>query len=161
MSPRSAVSRLRAGYVEEGMTLWRIALLPLLLLLPSTSMPPAQATAADRATGKRVLVELRKEGGFAGLLDRVTVHADGCARFDRRRGRAMGACLTAGELRRLRTHLRALRLGAQEPPPQGADFIKYTLAYDGRRVSRYSLPPTWKPVVTDLERALEKYWKPR
>ncbi|MFG1697864.1 hypothetical protein [Nonomuraea sp. NPDC049309] len=139
------------------MTLWRIVFLSLLSLLPSTSLPPAQAT----PPGKRVLVELRKEGGFAGLRDRVTVHADGCARFDRRSGRAASACLTAGELRRLRTHLRALRLGAPEPKPQGFDFITYTLAYEGRRVSRYTLTPTWRPVVTDLERALEKYGKPR
>ncbi|MEV4469879.1 hypothetical protein [Nonomuraea sp. NPDC049504] len=132
----------------------RIALVPLLLLLPATSVPPAHALS------KKVLVELRKEGGFAGLLDRVTVYANGCARFDRRGGPAVDKCLTAKERRRLRTHLGKLRLGRSEARPQGADFLKYTLVYDRHRVSRYSLPATWKPVVGDLERAMEKYWAP-
>ncbi|MET8862124.1 hypothetical protein ABZW11_04115 [Nonomuraea sp. NPDC004580] len=79
---------------------------------------------------------------------------------DGRRRTAIARALMFKERRRLRTHLGKLRLGTSEARPQGAGFLKYTLVYDRHRVSRYSLPATWKPVVGDLERAMEKYWAP-
>ncbi|MEU6711189.1 hypothetical protein ABZ897_06870 [Nonomuraea sp. NPDC046802] len=136
------------------MRIWRIVLLPALLLATTASMPPAQADAASR----KVLVDFRKEGGFAGINDRVLVYGNGCVRLSRRTGPTVDKCLTAKENRTLRTSLKKLRLGRSEPRPQGADFIKYTLAYDQRRVSRYTLPDGWQPVVRHLEKIMEKYW---
>ncbi|MEV0620424.1 hypothetical protein AB0I81_44380 [Nonomuraea sp. NPDC050404] len=138
------------------MKLWRIVPLPLLLLALSTSMAPAQAEVAP----KRTLVELRKEGGFAGLMDRVIVYGNGCARFSRRTGPTIDKCLTAKEKRKLRGHLRHLKIGRSQRAPQGADFIKFTLAYGKRRASVYDLPATWQPVVRELDKAMEKYWAP-
>ncbi|WP_103960168.1 hypothetical protein [Nonomuraea solani] len=138
------------------MRIWRIVLLPVLLLALSTSMAPAQAEMAP----KRVLVELREQGGFAGLNNRVVVYGSGCVRLSRRTGPTIDKCLTAKEERKLRGYLRHLKMGRSERPPQGADFIKYTLTYDKRRVSRYQLPATWQPLVRHLEKIMEKYWAP-
>ena len=41
-----------------------------------------------------------------------------------------------------------------------AGFIAYRLAYKGHRATRYSLPPTWRPVVSRLEKVLVKYRAP-
>ncbi|WP_043615621.1 hypothetical protein [Nonomuraea candida] len=136
--------------------MWRIVLLAGLVPALSTSMVPAQAEVAPR----QVLVELRKEGGFAGLNDRVTVYGNGCVRLSRRTGPTVGKCLTAKEKRRLRGHLGHLKLGRSQRAPQGADFIKYTLAYGKRRAGVYDLPPTWRPVVRELDKIMEKYWAP-
>ncbi|GAA2210487.1 hypothetical protein GCM10009850_059460 [Nonomuraea monospora] len=139
------------------MTIWRIVLLPALLLPAlSTSMAPAQAEVAP----KRVLVELRKQGGFAGLNDRVVVYGSGCVRLSRRTGPTIDKCLTAKEERKLRGYLRHLKIGRSQRPPQGADFIKYTLAFDKRRASVYDVPSTWQPVVRHLDKIMEKYWAP-
>ncbi|MCP2363654.1 hypothetical protein HD597_010674 [Nonomuraea thailandensis] len=138
------------------MRIWRIVLLPVLLAVLSTSMAPAQAEVAP----KRVLVELRKQGGFAGLNDRVIVFGNGCARLSRRTGPTVDKCLTAKEERRLRGHLRHLKIGRSQRAPQGADFIRFTLAHDKRRAGVYDLPPTWQPVVRDLDKLMEKYWAP-
>ncbi|MFE3452618.1 hypothetical protein ACFXJ8_27210 [Nonomuraea sp. NPDC059194] len=139
------------------MRIWRIALLPALLLSLSTGVaPPAQALTPKTKT----LVTLYRQGGFAGFDDRVTVYTNGCARLARRTGPTVDKCLTPKEMRTLRGHLKRLRLGRSEAQPQGADFIKYTIAYRGHRVSRYTLPASWSPVVRDLEKALEKYWAP-
>ncbi|WP_344888861.1 hypothetical protein [Nonomuraea antimicrobica] len=138
------------------MKIWRIVLLPVLLLAPSTSMSPAQA----EVTAKRVLVDLRRQGGYAGFDDRVIVYGNGCVRLTRRTGPAVDKCLTAKEERTLRGHLSKLRVGASERRPQGADFISYTLAHDKRRATRYTLPASWKPVVGQLEKIMEKYWAP-
>ncbi|MCF6471092.1 hypothetical protein FAF44_22210 [Nonomuraea sp. MG754425] len=135
------------------MGIWRIVLVPVLLATLSTSMGPAQAEIAP----KRVLVELREQGGFAGLNDRVIVYGDGCARLTRRTGPAVRTCLTAKERRTLRGHLGRLKLGRSQPPPRGADFIAYTLVHDGRRVTAYSLPATWRPVVRHLEKIMARY----
>ncbi|MEV0973878.1 hypothetical protein [Microtetraspora glauca] len=137
--------------------MWRIALLAALVLVFGASMTSsAQAVTAQ----KKVLVQLREQGGFAGLDDRVTVYTDGCVRLSRRTGPAAARCLTGGEMRGLRADLRHLRVGRSEARPPGADFIKYTLAYRGHRAGRYTLPGTWTPVVRRLERILQKYWTP-
>ncbi|MBB6545312.1 hypothetical protein [Nonomuraea rubra] len=138
------------------MRIWRIVLLPVLVPVLSTSMAPAQAEVAP----KRVLVELRKQGGFAGLNDRVIVFGNGCARLSRRTGPTIDKCLTAKEERRLRGQLRHLKIGRSQRAPQGADFITFTLAYDRRRASVYDLPATWQPVVRHLDQIMEKYWAP-
>ncbi|MEO3874406.1 hypothetical protein ABGB18_36910 [Nonomuraea sp. B12E4] len=106
------------------------------------------------------LVELREQGGFAGLDNRVIVAADGRAKFSRRTGPVVDLPLTSEELTELRGHLAKLRIGPSEAQPQGADFIAYTLTYQGRRATRYTLPADWQPVVRFLEEALEKYWAP-
>ncbi|MGW0802320.1 hypothetical protein [Nonomuraea sp. NPDC002799] len=140
------------------MRIWRIVLLPLLLLaLTTASMPPVQASTAQQ---KKTLVDFRKEGGFAGLNDRVIVYGNGCVRLSRRTGPTIDKCLTGKERRTLRTYLKKLRIGRSEAQPQGADFIKYTLAYDRRRASRYTLPGSWQPVVRHLDKIMEKYWAP-
>ncbi|MFC4118738.1 hypothetical protein [Nonomuraea zeae] len=138
------------------MRIWRIALLPMLLLALTASMPAAQAESAQ----KRVLVDFRKEGGFAGLNDRVIVYANNCVRLSRRTGPTIDKCLTAKERRTLRAYLKKLRIGRSEARPQGADFIKYTLAYNRHRASRYQLPASWQPVVRHLDKIMEKYWAP-
>ncbi|MGV9305601.1 MULTISPECIES: hypothetical protein [unclassified Nonomuraea] len=139
------------------MRIWRIALLPALLLsLGLSSAQPAQA--ADVET--KVLVALRKQGGFAGFDDRVTVYTNGCVRLSRRTGPTVDKCLTKKEVAALRGHLKRLRLGRSEAQPQGADFIKYTISYKGHRASRYTLTTSWSPVVRNLEQLLERYWAP-
>ncbi len=115
------------------------------------SSPPATATATAERAEKRLLIELREQGGFAGLDNRVTVYVNGCARASRRTGPAVTRCLTAAELRKLRADLKRLRLGRTQAQPPGADFIKYTLRHKGRKVSRYTLPTTWVPVVRRLQ----------
>jgi hypothetical protein len=139
------------------MNLWRIVLLPLLVLALTASTAPAQAEAS---LGKRVLVQLREQGGFAGLDNRVIVYANGCVRLSRRTGPTVDKCLTVKEERTLRGYLKHLKVGRSEPAPRGADFIKYTLAYKGRHASRYTLTSSWQPVVRELEKILDKYWAP-
>ncbi|MDP9868032.1 MULTISPECIES: hypothetical protein [Streptosporangium] len=142
--------------------IWRILLVSALLSLPGvTATEPARAVAAQQpAVQRKVLVELRRQGGFAGFDDRVIVYTDGCARLSRRTGPAVDKCLTRGEMGTLRGYLKRLRLGRSEARPQGADFLKYTIAYRGHRVSRYTLPGSWSPVVRHLEKLLDKYWAP-
>ncbi|GAA2359109.1 hypothetical protein GCM10010404_10360 [Nonomuraea africana] len=135
------------------MKIWPIVLL---LALSVGVAQPAQAVTPTTKT----LVTLHKEGGFAGLDDRVIVYTNGCVRLSRRTGPTIDKCLTGKENRTLRGHLKQLRLGRSEARPQGADFIKYTLAYRGHRASRYTLSASWSPVVRDLEQVLEKYWAP-
>ncbi|NUR92737.1 MAG: hypothetical protein HOY71_52430 [Nonomuraea sp.] len=134
--------------------MWRIALpSALVLTLGATLAPGAQAAAVQ----KRQLVELREEGGFAGIKDRVTVYTNGCVRLSHRTGPAVAKCLTVPEWRGVRHDLKRLRLGHNQAPPQGADFIKYTLAYKGKHVTRYALTTTWTPLVQRLEKILRKY----
>ncbi|MBB5078717.1 hypothetical protein [Nonomuraea endophytica] len=140
------------------MKIWRLILLPVLLLgLVAGLGLPAQAAAVQQ---KKLLVELRREGGFAGFSDRVRVYTNSCVRLSRRTGPTVDKCLTRAEWRTLKAHLKRLKLGRSQARPQGADFLKYTLTYRGHRVSKYQLTKTWSPVVRDLEKALEKYWAP-
>jgi hypothetical protein len=135
------------------MTIVRITLLAALILVQSAlAVPPALGASVQ----KQALVELREQGGFAGLDNRVIVYASGCARVSRRTGPAVATCLTSGEMRGLRGDLKRLRLGHSKALPPGADLIKYTLAYRGHRVSRYTLPSTWGPVVRRLEKIIQK-----
>ncbi|MFF5213480.1 hypothetical protein [Streptosporangium sp. NPDC000396] len=145
--------------------IWRVLPLSVFLLVPgATVAQPAQAAQAvavqKAAIQKKVLVELRKQGGFAGLDDRVIAYTNGCVRLSRRTGPTVDKCLAKGEMSTLRGHLKRLHLGRSEPQPQGADFLRYTIAYRGHRVTRYTLPGSWGPVVRDLEKALDKYWAP-
>lgn len=119
-------------------------------------MQPAQAAAVQ----KKILVDYRKQGGFAGFEDRVIVYTNGCLRLSRRTGPTIDKCATRGEIRKLRAHLKRLRIGHSEAAPQGADFLRYTLSYKGHRASRYNLTASWTPVVTDLDRFMTKYWAP-
>ncbi|MFK4036130.1 hypothetical protein ACI2LC_10060 [Nonomuraea wenchangensis] len=138
------------------MRIWRIALTP--LLVPALVAVPAVPVAA--AVQRKVLVDYRRQGGFAGFDDHVIVYRDGCVRLSRRTGPTVDKCLTGKEERRLRTALSGLRVGRSEPAPQGADFLKYTLAHKGHRASRYTLPKSWQPVVRQLDAAMTKYWAP-
>ncbi|MBO3752016.1 hypothetical protein J5X84_38615 [Streptosporangiaceae bacterium NEAU-GS5] len=135
------------------MRVLRIAGLTALLSMQGAFMTPAAAVAAP----KKVLVELREQGGFAGIDNRVIVYTSGCARVRHRAERAATVCLTAGEMRKLRGELKRLRLGRSQAEPPGADFIEYTLAYRGHHASRYMLPGTWQPVVRRLEKVLRKH----
>ncbi|MFG1704981.1 hypothetical protein ACFLIM_17475 [Nonomuraea sp. M3C6] len=139
------------------MKIWRLVLLPLLVLALTTSMAPAQAEAV---LGKRILVDFRKQGGFTGLNDHVIVYGNGCVRLSRRTGPTVDKCLTGKEERKLHGYLKNLKIGRSETRPQGADFIKYTLVYNKHRASRYTLPGSWQPVVRHLDRIMEKYWAP-
>ncbi|MFI7633762.1 hypothetical protein [Nonomuraea sp. NPDC049400] len=141
------------------MKIWRIVLLPLLLLALTSSMAPAQA-AAVRAVKKKVLLDYSRQGGFAGFDDRVIVYDNYCVRLSRRTGPTIDKCLTAMEQRTLRKHLKGLVLGRSEAPPAGADFIKYTLVHKKQRVTRYTLPASWQPVVQELDKIMQKYWAP-
>ncbi|MEN3540039.1 hypothetical protein AAH991_33360 [Microbispora sp. ZYX-F-249] len=138
------------------MRISRVALLPLAALPVLAVTAPAEAVTAPR----KLVVELREEGGFAGLRNRVAVYTDGCAVLSRRTGPTVRKCLTAAEWRGLRGSLKHLRLGRSEARPQGADFLAYHLTYKGHRATRYTLPPTWRPVVGRLEKVLVGYWAP-
>src|SRR5437868_1654089 len=139
----------------RDMRIWRAILLPVLLLaLGLTVAQPVQAVAVQ----KKVLINFSKVGGFAGFDDRVTVYTNGCARMSRRSGDVVAQCLTKGEVRRLAMDLSHLVIGRSDKPPMGADFLTYTLAYRGHKASRHnSIPRTWRPVVRDLEKLLDKY----
>ncbi|WP_214318376.1 hypothetical protein [Nonomuraea sediminis] len=143
------------------MKTWRIGVLAVGVVALSIGVgAPAQADGAAVAVRKKVLVELREQGGFAGLQDRVVVYTNGCVRLSRRTGPVIDKCLTGAEWRGLRGSLKQLKLGKDEAQPQGADFLKYTLTYRGRHVSRYTLTQTWSPVVRRMEKVLQKYWAP-
>ncbi|MFI7146525.1 hypothetical protein ACIBO2_16525 [Nonomuraea sp. NPDC050022] len=139
------------------MRILRIALIVILGTALSATMAPA---ASATPVAKKVLVELREQGGFAGFDNRVIVYTNGCVRLSRRTGPTVNKCLTRGEQRKLHHDLKLLRLGHSQAKPQGADFLKYTLTYRGHRVSRYTLTATWTPVVQRMERFLVKYWAP-
>ncbi|WP_327092661.1 hypothetical protein OIE66_19100 [Nonomuraea sp. NBC_01738] len=117
---------------------------------------PAQAAAVQ----VRPLVELRESGGFAGVNDRVVVYTNGCVRLSKRTGPVVRKCVTVKEWRGLRAKLTHLRLGRNQAQPQGADHLKYTLAYKGRTVTRYTLTTSWAPVVSRMEKLLQRYWAP-
>ncbi|MGP3912838.1 hypothetical protein [Nonomuraea sp. 10N515B] len=136
--------------------IWKVALLPVLVLAVSAAAPPAMGVPAQ----KKVLVDFRKEGGFAGLQDHMIVYGNGCVRLDRRTGPTIDKCLTAKEERRLQAYLKDLRIGRSETRPPGADFIAYRLAYKERQTTRYTLPVSWRPVVRELDKIMEKYWAP-
>jgi hypothetical protein len=129
-------------------------------MAPAALAMPAAPTASAASAAKKVLVELREQGGFAGFDNRVIVYTNGCVRLSRRTGPTVNKCLTRGEQRKLHHDLNLLRLGRSQVKPQGADFLKYTLTYRGHRASRYTLTTTWTPVVQRLERFLVKYWAP-
>ncbi|WP_067182220.1 hypothetical protein [Microtetraspora niveoalba] len=142
------------------MRIWRIALLAALVLILGVTTVAPEPSAQAATARKKVLVQLRERGGFAGLDDRVTVYTDGCARLSRRTGPVVRRCLTDAEMRGLRRDLTHLRLGRSESQPPGADFIGYTLTYRGHRALRYTLSSSWSPVVRRLEKILHKYWAP-
>ncbi|MFF4772118.1 hypothetical protein ACFY05_04605 [Microtetraspora fusca] len=142
------------------MRIWRITLLAALVLIVGVTTIAPESSAQAAAARKKVLVQLREQGGFVGLDDRVTVYTDGCVRLSRRTGPVVRTCLTDAEMRALRRDLAHLRLGDSEPQPPGADFIGYTLTYRGHRVLRYTLPSSWTPVVRRLETILHKHWTP-
>ncbi|WP_433435658.1 hypothetical protein [Nonomuraea sp. CA-141351] len=137
--------------------MWRIVLLPVLLLALTASMAPAQAAAVHK---KKVLVEYSRQGGFAGFDDRVIVYDNGCVRLSRRTGPAIDKCLTGKEYRRIQTYLKDLKIGPSEAQPAGADFLKYTLVYEKQRATRYTLPSSWQPVVRELDKIMQKYGAP-
>ncbi|MEV6032576.1 hypothetical protein AB0L65_15565 [Nonomuraea sp. NPDC052116] len=138
--------------------MWRIVLVP--VLLPALTLSAAPAPAQAAVAPKKVLIDYRKQGGFAGLSDHVIVYTNGCVRLSHRTGPTVDKCLTGKEERRLRTSLKGLKLGRSEATPQGADFLKYTLVYKKHRVSRYTLTPSWQPVVQQLDKIMVKYWAP-
>jgi hypothetical protein len=137
----------------RDMRIWRVLLPPVLLLFVGTATAQPVQAGVER---KKVWVELREQGGFAGLDDRVVVYTDGCARVSHRTGPAVRTCPTRAQTRALRSALKHLRLGHTQASPPGADFIKYTITYKKHRVSRYTLPTTWKPVVGQLEKILHR-----
>ncbi|MEV6985416.1 hypothetical protein AB0M95_29715 [Sphaerisporangium sp. NPDC051017] len=124
--------------------------------------PPVTRAVVLEAAGQRPavqkkrtsLIRLRRQGGFVGADDRVTIYTDGCAVVKHRTGPAREPCLAAHDIRALRGDLGRLRLGRSQPEPPGADMYKHTLTYHGRSVVRYTLPPTWSPVVRRLEKLL-------
>ncbi|RCG29808.1 hypothetical protein DQ384_19780 [Sphaerisporangium album] len=157
------------------MRIWRIAVMSVLVPVMLTGAAPFPATAAvavavadkadkaDKAEDARQavrqkaqsLVKLRRQGGFAGVDDRVTVYTDGCARVVHRTGPAITRCLSAADTRTLRGDLKRLSLGRSQTAPPGADMYRYTLTYHGRSVSRSSVPASWRPVVRRLEKLLD------
>ncbi|MEV6985916.1 hypothetical protein AB0M95_32290 [Sphaerisporangium sp. NPDC051017] len=145
------------------MRTWRIAVMSVLVpamvagAVPSPAATAAAADEARRAVRQKAtsLVKLQRQGGFAGVDDHVTVYTNGCARVVHRTGPAIRRCLSAADTRKLRGELKRLSLGRSQTAPPGADMYEYTLTYNGRSVSRYSVPSSWRPVVRRLEKLLD------
>ena len=104
-----------------------------------------------------VLVQMTRAGGIAGEVVEVTVYGDGRAQVTRSRGSGGDVQLTEDELATLRGNLEQLELG-ESGTPRGADLYEYTLVLNGRSVRNYTLdlPPSWLPVVAQLEEVIAR-----
>ena len=104
-----------------------------------------------------VLVQMTRAGGIAGEVVEVTVYGDGRAQVTRSRGSGGDVQLTEDELATLRGNLAQLELG-ESGTPRGADLYEYTLVLNGRSVRNYTLdlPPSWLPVVAQLEEVIAR-----
>jgi hypothetical protein len=127
---------------------------------PATTAPTTGATAA--AT---ILVDYRKSGGFTGLEEHLVVTGDGHAvvegkgatrdkQLDEATMRELTAALDQAGLDRLRPRY--------DPPVKGNDLTEYAVTYQGRTVtvSDTTVPPTLRPLLTELNRIMSEVRTP-
>ncbi len=107
------------------------------------------------------LVLFVRSGGFAGLMDRLAIHADGACELTRKRGQ-MTFALTEPELRDLCALLDAANLESlpdETPHPAGADRFTYEVTYGPVRRSFASgtIPEAVAPALAALNTLLDRH----
>lgn len=135
---------------------------------PSPTVTPAPSSAAtsapsstSTASALRTPVEFQRQGGIAGLDDRLVVQRDGAYTIVTRSGTKQGR-LTGAELTALAGVLESSgfgRIPASHPAGGVADGFRYRVAYDGHEVRAEDggLPDALDPVVGALNRVLSTY----
>jgi hypothetical protein len=109
-----------------------------------------------------VLVEYGRQGGIAGVDERLAIQADGSYSVSRHKGDATRGALTPGELARLKqvfADARFDRVPTVNPGPAGtADGFTYFVAYGNRRVLAEDggVPPALSPVLDALQAVMSR-----
>lgn len=119
------------------------------------------ATPAPQTAG--TLVEFRRQGGFAGLSDRLVVHGDGAFELTRakppvsRQGQLTGAELTDLELKL--AHARLAPHPTAPPSAKGSDLFVYVVDWDTFHVVTQdgSVPPALNPLLSTLSGLVTRY----
>jgi hypothetical protein len=134
---------------------------------PSASVPVPVASPATPAPEvsmtTEVLVEFRRQGGFAGLSDQLVVHTDGA--FDLVRAKppvSRHGQLTGAELADLRHKLARADLGhqpAEQTSAKGSDLFRYLVSAGGSQVVTQdgSVPPALNPLLSTLSELVSRY----
>jgi hypothetical protein len=120
-----------------GMRRWAgVLVLALCVTVPGIAPPAAAAGTTTTGSGD-VLVRLVRSGGFAGLVDRVSVSGDGHVRVRRDGAQVFVLSLRPRQLVRLRTTLRVADLPglASDYPAPGADMYRYAITSQGVTVT--------------------------
>jgi hypothetical protein len=120
-----------------GMRRWAGVLVLALCVTGPGIVPPAAAAGTTSSGSGDVRVHLVRSGGFAGLVDRVSVSGDGHVRVHRDGAQAFVFSLRPRQLVRLRTTLRVADLPglASDYPAPGADMYEYTITSGGITVT--------------------------
>jgi hypothetical protein len=125
----------------------------------ATGTPPAPgATAGVNPTRRSpdVLVTYGRQGGIAGLDDRLSVRTDGAYERTRRGAAVTKSRLTADELTRLRSVLaesRFTEIPAVNTAPGVSDAFTYRIGYGDREVTAQdgAVPAALRPVIDALD----------
>jgi hypothetical protein len=123
--------------------------------------PTTSPTAQPSTTTGTALLEFSRQGGIAGMDDRLVVQPDGSYTITRRGGSAKAGKLSAAELAVLRQQLDAANLGALPSVTRTgtiADGFTYRLVYQGREVvaADGSVPPPLEPLIGALNQLLAR-----
>ena len=133
----------------------------------ATASPGTTATAGPSqppATGP--LVQFGRQGGFAGVDDRIVVQPDGAYQITRKGGGTRTGTLPAAELTHLRSVLEAAHfrdIPAVNPAPSELrDGFTYHVVYAGHDVQAAdgALPDALRDVVGELNTLLERHSGP-
>lgn len=120
---------------------------------------PEGQTQAGTAAADEVLLQFVRSGGIAGLMDRLTIAANGACELSRRRGR-VSFTLTTQELRELCSLLDAANIESLPQPPErpgGADYISYDLTYGSirRSFTTGAIPAVAAPALSALNNLID------
>ena len=133
----------------------------------ASASPGATATAGpSRPPATGPLVQFGRQGGFAGVDDRIVVQPDGAYQITRKGGGTRTGTLPAAEL----THLRSVLEGAHfrdipavnPAPSELRDGFTYHVVYAGHDVQAAdgALPDALRDVVGELNTLLERHSGP-
>ncbi len=133
----------------------------------ASASPGATATAGpSRPPATGPLVQFGRQGGFAGVDDRIVVQPDGAYQITRKGGGTRTGTLPAAELTHLRSVLEAAHfrdIPAVNPAPsEMRDGFTYHVVYAGHEVlaADGALPDALRDVVGELNTLMERHSGP-
>lgn len=133
-------------------------------IAPSATVDnPTTAPASPRPVPTGTLVDFARQGGLAGVSDRLVIRDNGAFTLTRLRPRVVSRAgrLTSAELAGLRQALQ--QAGFSSLPKvekgDGTDVFTYSVLYDGYQIVAQdgAMAPSLRPVVSALSNLLAKY----